>query len=372
MRPSLKRLAAVALDDYDSDENDVSVVPDTSDADSRSEGGNQRTMVGRGASSNLAAIRWCATLNQPSAYEMMELFDKLKEVTTFQIWGHEGLAVGRTEHWQGFVKFKKPIRLSGLKKLSTRAHWERTWSNDQTNIAYCSKEDPNPLQSGIRPLFTDNGERERHRWDEIWTNASENRIMAIPAQVRVTSYPNIRAIAKDFMVKPNDLPDVCGEWLYGVAGAGKSWTARNENPSAYFKNATIWWDGYQNEPAVILDDVDKYHVKLGYHLKIWADRYSFVAETKGSALHIRPLKFIVTSQYQIEDIWDDVETRVALNRRFKQRRIGALPPFPIFVQPTPTRLIEDNDEGEEETGMGLIEQVTPSDSGLRHRALAPE
>jgi len=270
---------------------------------------------------------------------MQELFSTLKDLTNYQIWGHEGLAEGKTEHFQGFVKFIKPIRLSGLKKLSSRMHWERTVYDDIHNIKYCSKEDAKPLESGTRPVFKDNGEREKVRWDEVWESATRNNVMAIPAQIRLNSYQNIRNVAKDFMSKPTDLTSVCGEWLYGLSGQGKSHTARAENPSAYFKNATIWWDGYQGEPAVIIDDVDKYHVKLGYHLKLWADRYSFVAETKGSAIHIRPKKIVVTSQYTIEEIWDDEETRVALNRRFVSRRIGALPNFPIFNKPELTRAV---------------------------------
>jgi hypothetical protein len=277
--------------------------------------------------------RWTATLNNPAEGEFKELFEAIKPLSNYQIWGHEGLAQGKTEHWQGYVKFSHSKRMAALKKISTRVHWERAFADDFANIKYCEKEGNTIFESGTRPVFKDNGEREKHRWDDIWTSATRNDLMAIPAQVRVNSYPNLRSIAKDHMTKPSDLDDVCGEWLYGIAGAGKSHTARAENPDAYFKNVTVWWDGYQNEESVIIDDLDKYHVRLGHLLKIWADRYSFIAETKGSAIHIRPKKIIVTSQYSIEEIWDDEETRVALNRRFKSRRIGKLPNFPIFNKP---------------------------------------
>lgn len=281
--------------------------------------------------------RWCATLNNPGEQEAMDLFRACQPLCKYIIMGLEGLEHGKTLHWQCFFKFNSTKRLAAVKKLNSRAHWERTVADDLTNVRYCLKEGNQFLEHGTRPVFKDNGEREKMRWDSIWVSATLNQIMDIPAQVRVNSYPNLMRIAKDYMAKPSDLDNVCGEWLFGIAGAGKSRTARAENPDAYFKNVTVWWDGYQNEDAVIIDDVDKYHVKLGHLLKIWADRYSFIAETKGSAIHIRPKKIVVTSQYSIEDIWDDEETRVALNRRFKSRRIGPLPNFPIFNKPELTR-----------------------------------
>lgn len=78
-----------------------------------------------------------------------------------------------------------------------------------------------------------------------------------------------------------------------------------------------WWDAYSGQKAIILDDLDKSHAFLGHSLKRWADRYAITGEVKGSTVPLYYEVIIVTSQYKIEQIWEDEETRSALRRRFE-------------------------------------------------------
>lgn len=108
----------------------------------------------------------------------------------------------------------------------------------------------------------------------------------------------------------------CGIWICGQSGSGKTSSVYTQFPDAYPKPRSQWWDGYRDEPVVVLDDIDKFDVRLGGKLKHWADEYPFIAEAKGSSRKIRPVRLFVTSQYTIEEIWGDQETREALLRRF--------------------------------------------------------
>lgn len=222
---------------------------------------------------------------------------------------------GGTPHLQGYLYARNPQLFEWYRARIPRAHIEFQRGTPEQAVAYCEK-DGDFNEWGTRPVGAKRkGEIEAERWDDARASACRGDLESIPSDIYIRYYRTLKEIKKDHMFKPDDADDVTGEWIYGLAGVGKSRKARSDNPSSYFKMANKWWDGYQGEETVILDDLDKKHDVLGHHLKIWMDRYSFIAETKGGAILIRPKKVIVTSQYSIDEIWEDEETRAAIKRR---------------------------------------------------------
>lgn len=106
------------------------------------------------------------------------------------------------------------------------------------------------------------------------------------------------------------------EWLWGDAGTGKTRSAWERYPGLYVKNRNKWWDGYNGEEVVLIDDWDPNCSQLAGYLKVWSDRYPFRAEVKGSSMMIRPKKIIITSNYSPADCFS-IQDLEAIRRRFK-------------------------------------------------------
>lgn len=258
---------------------------------------------------------WCFTINNPTD-EDGQLLDALQDHVTYMVCGHEKGAEG-TPHVQGFCVMKVNARLAKMKKLLPRAHLELARGTAAQAADYCKK-DGDFKEYGTPPKTkVEVGAMNAERYEEAWGLAKEGRLEEIPADIRFRCYRTCKEIHRDYMTRPDDLKSVCGIWIHGKAGTGKTTHARRTYPDAYIKSRNQWWDGYQGEEHVILDDLGPYNVGLAAYLKDWADKWTFKAEVKGSYMWIRPTVFVVTSQYTIEDIWTDAETRDALNRRFK-------------------------------------------------------
>lgn len=217
-------------------------------------------------------------------------------------------------HWQLFVSFKRAVRLAAIRKLfGTRVHAEP--SRSEAAETYVHKEDT--AIAGTRFSLGEKAFNRNSKTD--WALAKEKAKIGalddVPPDVYIKYYRTLKSIAMDNMTKPNDLTMVAGIWIHGPPGVGKSHFARAQyGPDLYLKAQNKWWDGYQGEKNVLLDDLDT--KVLGHYLKIWADKYAFMAECKGSSIQIRPNNFIITSNYTPEQLFDDPVLAQAVRRRF--------------------------------------------------------
>lgn len=124
--------------------------------------------------------------------------------------------------------------------------------------------------------------------------------------------------------KLQDLPILDNEWRWGAPGCGKSKYCRDNYAGAFRKNKEFYWNGYNGEDVVVLEDVDISWQPVMEQFKIWADHYPFMALIKlGDPINIRPKRIVVTSNYTIEELMTkmgnkDGEFLKALSRRFNE------------------------------------------------------
>ena len=270
---------------------------------------------------------FCATWNNPPPGPLWPAaLDTL--ACRYVIAGRE-VGVGGTPHLQIFVYFQHGKSERSVRAMLPGCHVERARGTPEQAADYCRKEDTDPYERGERPKTqAEKGEESKKRHERAWDLAKQGHVEQIDADIRLRLYATIKRIAVDFAETMASLPGPpdtkFAMWIHGLSGAGKSHAVRAAFPDAYPKPKNLWWCGYQAHETVVCDDIDIYDVKLAGDLKVWGDRYPFVAAIKGSSAVIRPLRFIVTSQYQIQDIWSDEPTRTALLRRFLvvEKKVG--------------------------------------------------
>ena len=83
--------------------------------------------------------------------------------------------------------------------------------------------------------------------------------------------------------------------------------AQGDGLAHYLKPHSKGWDGYRGQKVVIMDEAEPRCWKdLESLVKVWGDRYPFIAEVKGSSKPICPEWFVVTSNYTLPQLTDAV------------------------------------------------------------------
>lgn len=106
--------------------------------------------------------RWMCTLNNPTDD------DKPTNWDVMYITGQRERADEGTEHYQLYVELRAAQRLSFMKKLSARAHWEMAVGTQSQCIAYCTKTDTRisePFEHGEKQRTNTDGSTKRARTD---------------------------------------------------------------------------------------------------------------------------------------------------------------------------------------------------------------
>lgn len=248
-----------------------------------------------------------------------DLIPNLKhESIRYSAYGDEICKKTGRPHKQAFVVFKDNVRFSHVKKLFPSTHIEKMQGRLEHNEAYCSKEG-SYHEYGNKPMTKRRqGELGREYWQEQLDLARQDPDLCDP-KLQITHLNNLERIHERAQKKSKleHLTELDNWWFVGPTGTGKSRTARELYPDAYIKQCNKWWNDYEGQETVIIEDINPDHKYMANFIDQWCDHYPFPAETKGGQKQIRPKRFIITSRYNINEILIDPSQISSWERRFK-------------------------------------------------------
>jgi hypothetical protein len=222
------------------------------------------------------------------------------------------------KHWQVVVCLSCQQRMSFVKRMfGQEIHCEPTKS--EAALQYVQKEETavegTRFELGVKPLRRNKSED----WNEIRALAKQGDLQnsAIPGDIYVRYYSSLCRIAKDHQ-KPLPRGPQEVQVFWGKSGTGKTrrvFEEISENEYYLKSTTTKWWDAYQGEEIVVLDEF-RGQIDVT-HLLRWLDRYPCAIEVKGGQLFLKTKKWYITSNLSPEEWYPtlDEETKQALLRR---------------------------------------------------------
>lgn len=264
---------------------------------------------------------WCWTINNPNGWDDANI-EQLVESAAYVIYGRENGTEEGTPHYQGYCYFSSLKSFQQVKELIPRAHLERQRGSISQAIDYCKK-DGDFQEFGEKPR---GGAEQKSKWADVLKLAREGKLQEIEER-----YPDVyfRYTQKLFSLyrpqRPVILDVLENEWWVGPTGTGKSRTLWTLYPNHFKKALNKWWDNYEGQETVAIEEWSPRNECTASQLKIWADRYPFAAEIKGGTLqNVRPKRIIILSNYSIEECFSNVNDLEPIKRRFKVKHFLSL------------------------------------------------
>ena len=277
---------------------------------------------------------FCWTLNNPGPRDAQDI-ELFLNWADYICYGKETGASG-TPHYQGFLAIKNKLTLGGvIKRMGRGFHVEVTKGTFDQAIDYCKK-DGDFYEFGVKPMVAaEKGAKggplggpkgkqaEQDAWNKAYELAKLGKFEEIPPRIYILHCRNFQKIRADYLsslISDEHRGSGINNWYFGPTGTGKSNHVREycelNKISFYTKSANKWWNDYDNSKELTLIEEVEPNMFPGFvHLmKVWADRYPFMAETKGGMIKIRPAEIAVTSNYHPRDCFDATNIGPILRR----------------------------------------------------------
>lgn len=264
---------------------------------------------------------FCATIfNQPLS--ILEQYTK-DERFTYVIGQEEVCPETKREHLQCFFQLRSPVKFTTIKKLlPPGSHIEETKGSPEKNREYCSKESSRKPGSAPFEWGTIRGQGKRKDLDTFKEaiDRRDDELTIADKQFSVWArYPGLFQRYKSLKIGSRDRNQGPEVSLYtGPTGVGKTKRVFDEHKdSVYIKDGTKWWDGYNGQKCILLDDFQPTNYWTMQRMLNFLDRYPFKGEIKGGYVNINSPFIAITTNVDFFGLWpfDDPEHINALKRR---------------------------------------------------------
>lgn len=245
-----------------------------------------------------AGKTWVFTIFNPLTEDIKWVMDlEVLRITVSKEVGEEG-----TEHLQGAVTFTRKYTFKQVKKLHPKAHWELAKATQDFN--YCKKLGSEVLRNEDHRCSGKRTDIENTR-DELEAGADFSQIMK-----KAKTLGSVTFAKHWFNTFEEHLPKgtkVEVYWYYGNTGTGKTKRVLDQC-SPFIPLSFKWWEGYQGQDAVLLDDLRPGWCSPEQLLRLLDPyRYQYRVEVKGGSRPLIATKIYVTTPWHPEDFWQDLK-----------------------------------------------------------------
>lgn len=222
----------------------------------------------------------------------------------YAIWQREKCPTTGKLHLQGYVQLVKARDMAWIKRnLFPTAHLELARGGYEANKEYCSKDDTRDEgDAGPWEHGTPKAQGARTDLGQIIQMAKEQKPVTEMLETVSSSlrYLNNAIKARALFQKDRtEKPYVT--YIWGPAGVGKSHYVFEKHGyhNVYVKDDSQWWDGYDQQTVVLMDDCDLQNKwEMSTLLRLW-DKWPYTVQVKGSTVKFNSPYIYITSNNPI-------------------------------------------------------------------------
>lgn len=257
-----------------------------------------------------------------------------KQEIRYFIMGEEICPETKRTHWQSYIELNKVMRVAALKTLlnDNTVHVERCKGSPEDNIRYCSKD------GKVEQFGESKKQGQRTDVEALYTHFKEGKKLgdALDEGIHLSTiarHPKfVNMLELHFTPPRTEKTELHIYW--GPTHTGKSHTAFEEAKKlgeVYFKPVdSNWWDGYDGQPCVILEDF-RGEISLATMLRL-ADKYPMRVPVKGGYKQFNSKRIYVTSNIDVDEWFNTSQKGYDASIAAFKRRITVKKHFSEFFE----------------------------------------